>query len=227
VIYIHFTLIELIIVISIIAILASILLPALNKAKDKANAIKCMSNQSNIYKAYLFYANDNDDYILPTCGEVSSWVDGKAWTLRLQDGEYLKNILSPAMRCPSLKLSKKRYNTEHYGAMVYSNGSKIHSPRYVGINQNNLPPKTKICKPSEFMLLVDSIKVSTTQQEAYIAWKGNSSWSLDRRIHLRHNRHANITSAAGDVLAYSLNNIGTKFLSPNYSKRLDLCTDIP
>ncbi len=101
-----FTLVELLVVISIVALLIALLLPALRKAKDAANLVACKSNQRQIGLYMHMYAGDHNDYPYYFAG-TSSLFQGYTMTAITGFGSILKYNNQPldtqneVMFCPS------------------------------------------------------------------------------------------------------------------------------
>ena len=103
----RFSLIELLVTIAVIAILAGLLLPALNKARERAREITCKNNLGTLAKANLQYANDSDDYMVPVYingVDKSNWVYNEVFAINagvritLEDWEarWPVNLLCPS-----------------------------------------------------------------------------------------------------------------------------------
>ena len=220
-----FTIIELLIVIAIIAILAAMLLPALNKAKESARKTACLSNYRQISTAILSYAGDYSDQAPCVLSGVSS-SNYEAWHQRISTyvgGKYsedrLVTLKLKVFHCPNATKVPQLINRyEHYRAYVCSMNHAVGGVTYTGTGgiQKDSVKLSKIKKPTQIPLAAET----TFADNATSLILGNYTWAPALGMDLTglyHSNTVNITWCDGHVSNQRvLNSMRTQsFLNPN------------
>ncbi len=178
----HFTLIELLTVIAIIAILAAMLLPSLNRARDKAKALSCMNNARQLAAMHELYLSSSSDWYVPVY--FKSDTKTRVWTSVFWQMGLIRRINT--LFCPGVEFdSGVNFSNTNYGA-IPDNWTGFYYPGlgynfwYVGSSAANgrngatetltygIPARSsRMRHPSETILNADSRYTNAAANRSY------------------------------------------------------------
>ena len=222
----NFTLTELLVAISIIAILAGLTMPALNKARSSAMATACASNLKQVGAVFMLYANDYSDLLPPAdCDKSEIGTDstkGNPWYNGLEEKKYFSNVKDMEERtvvnCPMTRGTPKDRNS--YGVPVGAAEEGV--PIKVSNSETGFTARSRLDMDAKTnFLAADSTQTSPLKsgKESYAIRQKDSAKSKafepdsngKNAIALRHANRVNMVMLDGRVDTCDLNKVKKSF----------------
>ena len=201
----NFTLIELLIVIAIIAILASLLLPALNKARESGINAKCASNLKQFGTALVIYSDSNNGYYPVYRNTYAARNIDDCWVTNLMGGGFPAKKQFPNLSLKNVECTNaiKRNEVWQWGGYVL-NISYSMGDVFMGVKSSRMR------KPASSVVIVEG-KVGYTWLGNWGPVYSNFSNPALGGIMDRHKKGSNYLFADGHVSWYSIPDVAKQF----------------
>lgn len=187
----NFTLIELLVVIAIIAIIAAMLLPALNSARESGKKIRCTANLKQVGVGFSLYGSDYEGYV-PTAYSDNNW-NGRKWFEMFKDLGYTSN--EELYHCPSESIFEFTGADLNYGINALSLGYFDAHSSYMQYKEADF---LKFSDGSRLIIVMDTPPNQLNQNietSAFVGHKNHGIYPIEtpgsNPIYLRHNKQIN------------------------------------